>query len=66
MPRESVARDGLGVYLGEVDIRTIRRSCKMLRLKNNTCSYKDFIRYTRRNVCISKAESNLGVQIWKG
>jgi hypothetical protein len=35
MPRESVAGDGSGVNLGEDDVRTIRISCGMLRLKIN-------------------------------
>lgn len=33
MPRESVVCDGLGVDLGKVDVRIIRRLCEMLRLK---------------------------------
>jgi hypothetical protein len=35
MPRDSIVSDGLGVNLGEDDVRTFRISCGMLRLKNN-------------------------------
>ncbi len=39
MPQESIAGDGSGVNLGEYDVRTIRISCGMLRLKINACGW---------------------------
>nr|ABB46650.1 hypothetical protein LOC_Os10g03270 [Oryza sativa Japonica Group] len=39
MPRESVAGDELGVILGKDDVRMIRISCGMLRLKIDARSW---------------------------
>ncbi len=50
MPRESVAGDGSGVNLGEVDVQTIRRSYGILRLKSNACGGEDSI--CRAIVCV--------------
>lgn len=36
-PRETIPDDGSGVNLREVDVRTIRTSCEIIRLDNNIC-----------------------------
>jgi uncharacterized membrane protein len=39
MPQVIFAGDGLGVNLGEDDVRMIRISCGMFRLKINACGW---------------------------